>query len=352
MTRSSSQTLILALVAIGGLLFGLALFAYVNHQAVTPEAAVVPATSAVQQVAASSGATAVSEPGVSPGNTPDSGESVPFEAPVTSSGVHQNPDGSSAGRVDKPSPPMLAIIVDDLGYGRSGTSTLLELPYKLNLSVLPDLSLTATDYERAVRSGHQVMLHLPMQPTDDSISPGDKAITVGMSDEEIRTTIDGFLEQVPGVRAVNNHMGSRATADESVMRTVIQFLKDREIQWVDSSTTSESMGPSVARSLGMPVIVNNMFLDWEITREYIEGRLLAAAQRARTRGYAVVIGHVSTVFAQTLAEVLPAIVDSGVTLVTIDELVDYLASVDGEAAAPQQTAQSIEDHEAGDPHER
>lgn len=337
MIRPSSQTLILVLVAIGGLLFGLILFLYIDYQSVVPEAAVVRDVAEVPEIAPPSETT--TDPAVS-------------AVPVMTGSAYQDPDTRRASTVDKPSPPMLAVIVDDLGYGKSGTSTILELSYRLNLSVLPDLSLTVADYERAVRSGHQVMLHLPMQPTDDSISPGDKAITVGMSEDEIRSTIEGFLEQVPGVKAVNNHMGSQATADESVMRTVLQFLKGRGIQWVDSSTTPESMGPSIARSLGMPVIVNNMFLDWEISRQYIEDRLLAAAQRAQTRGYAVAIGHVSGVFAQTLAEVLPAIVDSGVTLVTIDELVEYPTSEDGDAVTPQQTAQSTEDYEVGDPHER
>lgn len=248
-------------------------------------------------------------------------------ATITSSDLASDADKPAydrADQVDKPRPPMLAIIVDDLGYGRSGTAEILQLPYPLTLSVLPDLRMTELDYERAVQSGHQAILHLPMEPMDDDISPGVSAVSVGMTSEEIREVIEGFLKQVPGVRAANNHMGSKATADRSVMEAVISVLREHHMYWIDSSTTPESAGPDVCRSFDMPVVVNNMFLDVELTRAYIEDGLLAAAQRARDNGYAVVIGHVSRVFADTLAAVLPTIADSGVTLVTVDQLVCFL----------------------------
>jgi len=252
-----------------------------------------------------------------PVDTESSG--LPLDTPVD-----ESPVSSEVVALDKPVPPMLAIIVDDFGYGRSGTSTILELPYPLTLSVLPDLSMTKADYERAVRSGHQVILHLPMEPEGNGVSPGERAITVGMTEDEIRQTIEAFLEQVPAVGAANNHMGSRATADEGVMRVVIEVLKEHGMYWIDSSTTPDSKGPDVCRALGVPVVINNMFLDWEVTEEYIQDRLLAAAERARRKGYAVAIGHVSRIFADTLAAVLPKIAGSGVTLVTVDQLVDYL----------------------------
>lgn len=287
MNNRWTQTAVVACVSLLGLVAGMTLFLYMEHRA-------------------------------------DSLEEAPvFSVPETANDLG-DPAHNYGVQVDKLTPPMLAIIVDDLGYGRSGTTEILDLPYPLTLSVLPDLTMTEIDYQRAVQSGHQVILHLPMEPMNDSISPGVRAVTVGMTTEEIREVVEGFLEQVPGVRAANNHMGSKATADRSVMEAVIGVLKEHDVYWIDSSTTPESTGPEVCRSLGMPVVVNNMFLDGELTREYIENGLLAAAQLARNKGYAVAIGHVSLVFAETLAAVLPTIAGSGVALVTVDQLVDFL----------------------------
>lgn len=181
-----------ACVSLLGLVAGMTLFLYMEHRADSPEEAPV------------------------------------FSVPETANDLG-DPAHNYGVQVDKPTPPMLAIIVDDLGYGRSGTTEILDLPYPLTLSVLPDLTMTEIDYQRAVQSGHQVILHLPMEPMNDSISPGVRAVTVGMTTEEIREVVEGFLEQVPGVRAANNHMGSKATADRSVMEAVIGVLKEHDV---------------------------------------------------------------------------------------------------------------------------
>lgn len=292
MIKRNPRVVLVLCVAVVGFLLGLLLYVHIGSRPENPRA---------------------------PAAVPAAGD----DAPAGSASLTRN---LGAGEVDKPSPPMLAIIVDDFGYGRRGTTTILELPYRLSVSVLPNLDLTRSDYEKAIQSRHQVMLHLPMEPLDDGVSPGEGAILVGMTDDEIRSAVEKCLEQVPLATAVNNHMGSRATADIDVMTVVLTTLKERGLCWVDSSTTPDSKGPLLARALGMPVVINNMFLDWDSTREYIENRLRDAAARARDRGYAVAIGHVSETFAETLAAVLPDIADSGVSLVTVDQLVDYLSS--------------------------
>jgi polysaccharide deacetylase 2 family uncharacterized protein YibQ len=285
-------------VAAAGFLLGLLLYVYIDSHRDNPR---VPAATSVEEDVAPAGAVSLKR----------------------SLGVDE---------VDKPSPPMLAIVVDDFGYGRRGTTAILELPYSLTVSVLPNLNLTRSDYQKAIQSRHQVMLHLPMEPLNDDVSPGEDAILVGMTDDEIRGAVEKCLEQVPLATAVNNHMGSRATADADVMMVVLTTLKERGLYWVDSSTTPDSKGPLLSRLLGMPVVINNMFLDWESTGQYIENRLRDAAARARDRGYAVAIGHVSEIFAESLAAVLPDIVDSGVSLVTVDQLVDYLSSASAGAS--------------------
>lgn len=314
MTRREPRTVLALCVAVAGFLLGLLLYAHIDARR---ENSRMPAAVPAQEGNAPAQVS----------NTPAHVDDSPPEeehAPVESASLQPDP---GTVEVDKPSPPMLAIVVDDFGYGRRGTTKILELPYPLTVSVLPNLDLTKSDYERAIRSRHQVMLHLPMEPMDDDVSPGEGAIVTGMTEDEIRGALERCLEQVPRATAVNNHMGSRATADADVMMVVLTTLKERGLYWVDSSTTPESKGPLLSRLLGMPVVINNMFLDWEPTRGYIESRLLDAAARARDRGCAVAIGHVSEVFAEALAAVLPDIAAGGVSLVTVDQLVDYLASV-------------------------
>ena len=53
---------------------------------------------------------------------------------------------------------------------------------------------------------------MPMQAEGDH-DPGPFALTTGLAPEEIRRRLADALARVPGAIGINNHMGSRVTAD-------------------------------------------------------------------------------------------------------------------------------------------
>ena len=112
---------------------------------------------------------------------------------------------------------------------------------------------------------------------------------------------------VAAARGVNNHMGSRATADAPTMRDVMEVLRDHGLYFLDSRTTSETVAERVARENGVPALRRDVFLDVVSEPDAVRRALEQAVARARAQGSAVAIGHVHPLTLELLAVELPRI---------------------------------------------
>ena len=183
------------------------------------------------------------------------------------------------------------MILDDAGYSLTELQPFLELPGPLTVAVLPDLPHSAEAARRVLAAGKDLILHCPMEADGDE-DPGPGALRVGMSEEQIDRILSEDFASVPGAVGMNNHMGSRATADPALMETVLGYLKREGLFFVDSRTTAETVGPEIARRLGVPFLQRNLFIDDERNEKSIADAFNVGVREARTRGTAVVIGHV------------------------------------------------------------
>ncbi len=220
-----------------------------------------------------------------------------------------------------PAAPVLAVIVDDWGYDTKAAAPLLEYPFPLTIAVLPDLVLSGELSERAAAAGHEVILHQPMEPLAGDLDLGPGGIMVAMDGAEIEEQLHANLASLPVVAGVNNHMGSRATEDKRTMGHVLRVLKDRGLFFVDSSTSSRSIAPLVAQELGVPHAENNLFIDNESNIDTIKEQLRKGLALAKTRGHAVVIGHVRWNTALALWEMIPEFLAEEVDLVPVSAIV-------------------------------
>lgn len=65
--------------------------------------------------------------------------------------------------------PRIAIIIDDLGYGRAAGERAIALPGAVTFAVLPDAPHAKTLASLAHENGKGVLLHLPLQATADAV---------------------------------------------------------------------------------------------------------------------------------------------------------------------------------------
>ncbi len=234
--------------------------------------------------------------------------------------------GPGAHALKPPPPPagLLAIVVDDWGHNLNRTArALLDLPVPITVAILPERPRSLRVLNEARRAGKEAILHMPMQPVEGSSpGPGPLALTVDMSDEEIRRTVERALDGLPEVVGMNNHMGSEFTRHRHQMDVVMEILAQRGLFFLDSLTTPRSKGWEAAHSRGVPTLRNDLFLDLDVDDPVeIRRRLDHLIEKARRRGRAVGIGHLTAATAQVLQEVLPALDPTDVRCVFLSELV-------------------------------
>jgi polysaccharide deacetylase 2 family uncharacterized protein YibQ len=160
----------------------------------------------------------------------------------------------------------------------------------VTLSFLPYPDATPELAREAVRAGHQILVHVPMEP-EGSEDPGPMVLRTDMAAAEIVRRLDWDLSRVPGFSGINNHMGSRFTADAVALTPVMEELSRRHIFFFDSRTTADSQAVQLARRFGLASAARDVFLDDVNSAESITGQLDMLARRAAQEGAAIGIGH-------------------------------------------------------------
>lgn len=209
--------------------------------------------------------------------------------------------------------PLVAIVIDDVGLDRARSKRTWELPGPMTLSFLP-YARDLPEQARAARArGHELMLHMPMEPNGRN-DPGPGALMVSMTDAELRQKLLIALESFGGYVGINNHMGSRFTANRHDLEVVMRQLKPRGLMFLDSRTSPQSLGDQTAQEMGVPSIVRHVFLDDEETVEAVRRKLAETEAVARRQGFVVAIGHPHESTLQALAEWLPTVQGKGLAL--------------------------------------
>ena len=253
------------------------------------------------------------------------------EAPPKDTEAEEQPrdanEGARPGGFTRPQRPeperkgSLAIVIDDVGNSLSDLEPFLEFDGPVTFAVLPQRKYSEDAARLAAEAGKEVILHLPMEPVSE-MDPGPGAIRVGMSRRQIERILRRNLESVPGTLGVNNHMGSRATADPEVMAAVLSVLKREGLFFLDSRTSAETVGRITAEKHNLPYLERAVFLDNESNRDYIRNAVREGMQIAERKGHAVMIGHVMVnELVEVLNEMYPFIQDEGFDLRYLSELV-------------------------------
>ena len=216
----------------------------------------------------------------------------------------------------------LAILLDDAGQNDDLVPAAAALPKQVGIAVLPFLPRSAETATAMHEAGHEVWLHLPMEPENyPADNPGPGAVLVSMTTGELRTTVHTAINNIPFAVGVNNHMGSRATANLKTMTWIMQELSARGMAFIDSRTTTKTVAERAARAQGVPTNRRHVFLDNERNPAAIRKQLEEAVYRCRLDGEAIAIGHLDRVTVQVLAEELPGLAARGADLAKPSDLV-------------------------------
>jgi len=215
----------------------------------------------------------------------------------------------------------VAILFDDAGGSLEQLEPILALGRSVTVTVLPGLRYSREVAARAQEGGLEVLLHLPMEPEERGLALGPGGITTGMSDVQIAQVVATDLSQVPGAIGLNNHMGSKATADERVMRAVLQEVKSHGLIFVDSVTAPQSVGMRLAMEMQIRTASRSVFLDNQNKADAIRAQIQRLIILALERKDVVAIGHATRLTPRVLKEMLVEFDRHDIELVPVSALV-------------------------------
>ena len=221
----------------------------------------------------------------------------------------------------KTSTAKFVLVIDDMGYHKKVGDALLNLPLDLTFAFLPFAPHTESQLKRAQKQGRDILLHLPMEATDKKWNPGPGALTVSMSQEELQRTVLRDLAAIPNAIGINNHMGSKFTENEPAMRDFLHLLKERNLFFLDSQTSPNSVGSKVASQLGVLTMRRNVFLDNQQDKDIIKKQLDTLVFLAKKQGIAIGIAHPHQATLDALRD-YQLNHDKSVTMVSIRELLE------------------------------
>ena len=215
----------------------------------------------------------------------------------------------------------LVFVFDDGGQNLYDLQKFLELPFPITIAVLPKLKYSVESAKRVRNSGHELILHQPMQAINRSVNPGPGAITPEMTEEEVRKMLLSNINEIGPISGMNNHEGSAITADIGKMEVILKTASDCGIFFLDSRTNVKTVVPLVAKEMGYNYYERNIFLDNEKTRENALMELKKGLDIANKKGSAVMIGHVwSADFLPVfLKELYPELVKNGYKFSVVSE---------------------------------
>jgi polysaccharide deacetylase 2 family uncharacterized protein YibQ len=187
--------------------------------------------------------------------------------------------------------PLIAVVLDDVGVARGHAELAIDLPGVITLSFMTYADGVADMASRARAKGHELMLHVPMEPLGHEADAGPHALTVDASEAELLERLAWGLDRFQGYIGINNHMGSRFTQDERGMRIVLSELKRRNLLFLDSRTIGNTVGGKLAARMGVAHVMRDVFLDNEMDQGAVIKQLREAERIAASKGQAIAIGH-------------------------------------------------------------
>lgn len=212
--------------------------------------------------------------------------------------------------------PRIVIVIDDMGVDRHRSEKVAALPGPLTLAWLPYARDLPQQTGKARAQGHELIVHMPMEPTGKE-DPGPGALLTRLDEATLRQRLSTNLSAFQGFVGINNHMGSRFTADRTGMAVVMAELGARGLLFLDSRTTATTAAGPLSAHYQVPMLSRDVFLDHVMTAQGVAASLAKVEEIARKNGVAIAIGHPHDVTIAALTHWLPTLPEKGFQLVPL-----------------------------------
>ena len=216
----------------------------------------------------------------------------------------------------------IAILIDDFGDRSDAfAQSFLDLDANITISVIPGLPYSREMTARALAQGREVIMHLPMEPLEGAYHDHGYTLITEMSREQVQHVFRSAMKMMPGVSGVNNHMGSKVTADRRIMSYLMQAIERENLYFIDSRTTAATVAYDEAIAAGIRCAKRDVFLDTDASPDAIRQSMVILARKAEEYGNAIGIGHCYRNTLEVLREEIPKMKDREFRFVRMSQVV-------------------------------
>ena len=183
----------------------------------------------------------------------------------------------------------LAIIIDDVSH-RYQLNKIESLPFKVTASIFPPTKMNMQSYKLA-RGLKHFMVHLPLESHSKQMNTIYKLIRTNYTQKQIDARVKEIRRLFPNAKYINNHTGSKFSANYSASKRLYKSLIANGFKFVDSRTSQNTKFPKLAKEFHKRYLKSDLFIDNVINVNSIKKEIKKAVALAKRRGYAVIIGH-------------------------------------------------------------
>lgn len=234
--------------------------------------------------------------------------------------------------------PKIAIMVLGLGLQADATLAALALPGVMSLQFSPYSTDLASWFEQARVAGHEVLLDLPMEPTDYPASdPGPHTLLADGRDGENLDRLLWVLSRAPGYLAVAGRSG-RLANDSERMPPILDVLAARGLGMIEIGTDGLAAAATAAE---LPYVSAAAAIDASPAGDAIDYALAALEAEALANGSALGVAQAYPISLERLALWARTLDDKGLQLVPASALViQQLGALEGAIDATSDLARS------------
>lgn len=218
----------------------------------------------------------------------------------------------------KSSVPMIAIIITGLGQNKNATDAATRLPENVTLSFSPYAKSSPTWANAARAAGHEIMLDLPLQPSNYPVTdPGPKGLLSGHADEENEQKLRWVMSRIQCYTGFTLPQNEGYSTDAPAFKTLLQDMADRGLMVVVGKEPAKTETKDLIKDGKAASIVADMLIDEDLSSTGIQTRLASLQQVARSKGYAVGIAQPLPITLKELGTWAAKLSDQGFVLVPL-----------------------------------
>jgi hypothetical protein len=147
-----------------------------------------------------------------------------------------------------PSNISVAIVVKGFGELRNrDLERWLQKNKKLCYAVLPINRHSRANIQNMVNRGFETLIEIPMENTAGFQHPN--AIMARFRNNEVTSKLDQFFRLLPNASGTISHGGSLVTTDERIMPVILNYIRRRNLYFIDDMSTNTSIAYTEAQKM-------------------------------------------------------------------------------------------------------